>query len=42
MSVNVLLNMVRVDDSKYFQDALRLAETYETKTGQEFTLRRDY
>jgi|SRR3989344_2540534 len=42
MSVNVLFNRVRVDNPKYFQDALRLAETYETKMGQEFTLRKNY
>ena len=42
MSVNVLFNRVRVDDPKYFQDAFKLAETYEAQTGQEFTLRKMY
>ena len=33
---------VSVNNPKYFGDALKLAETYETKMGQEFTLRKDY
>ncbi|MDP3698955.1 MAG: hypothetical protein Q8R47_05200 [Nanoarchaeota archaeon] len=42
IGVDVQFNGVRVDNPKYFQDALKLAETYEAKTGQEFTLRKHY
>ncbi len=35
-------NKVLVTREQYFQDALRLAETYEAQTCQEFTLRKEY
>ncbi len=40
--VNVMRNRISVDEHEYFQDALRLAEMYESKTGQEFTLKKKY
>lgn len=42
MSVSALENCVSARRERYFQDALYLAETYEAKTGEEFTLRKNY